>query len=69
MKKQTYISPAVTICHCATATMLAASPEKNTNMGIDQEPGDFEFHSKPHNIDLWADDDKEEKKSNLYWQI
>lgn len=67
MKKQTYISPAVTICHCATATMLAASPEKNTNMGIDQEPGDFEFHSKPHNIDLWADDDKEEKKSNLYW--
>ena len=43
MKKQTYISPAITICHCATATMLAASPEKNTNMGIDQEPGDFEF--------------------------
>ena len=39
MKKQTYISPAVTICHCATATMLAASPEKNTNIGIDQEPG------------------------------
>lgn len=70
MKKQTYISPAVTICHCATATMLAGSPEKNTNINIDQEPGgDFEFQSKPHNIDLWADDDKEEKKSNLYWQI
>lgn len=69
MKKQTYISPAVTICHCATATMLAGSPEKNTNIGIDQEPGDFEFQSKPHNIDLWANDDKEEKKSNLYWQI
>lgn len=67
MKKQTYISPAVTICHCATATMLAGSPEKNTNINIDQEPGDFEFQSKPHNIDLWADDDKEEKKSNLYW--
>ena len=69
MKKQTYISPAVTICHCATATMLAGSPEKNTNINIDQEPGDFEFQSKPHNIDLWADDDKEEKESNLYWQI
>lgn len=69
MKKQTYISPAVTICHCATATMLAGSPEKNTNINTDQEPGDFEFQSKPHNIDLWADDDKEEKKSNLYWQI
>lgn len=69
MKKQTYISPAVTICHCATATMLAASPEKNPNINIDQEPDDFEFHSKPHNIDLWADDNKEEKKSNLYWQI
>lgn len=69
MKKQTYISPAVTICHCATATMLAGSPEKNTNINTDPEPGDFEFHSKPHNIDLWADDDKEEKKSNLYWQI
>lgn len=69
MKKQTYISPAVTICHCATATMLAGSPEKNTNINIDQETGDFEFQSKPHNIDLWADDDKEEKKSNLYWQI
>lgn len=69
MKKQTYISPAVTICHCATATMLAGSPEKNTNIDIDQEPGNFEFQSKPHNIDLWADDDKEEKKSNLYWQI
>lgn len=67
MKKQTYISPAVTICHCATATMLAGSPEKNTNINTDQEPGDFEFQSKPHNIDLWADDDKEEKKSNLYW--
>lgn len=67
MKKQTYISPAVTICHCATATMLAGSPEKNTNINIDQDSGDFEFQSKPHNIDLWADDDKEEKKSNLYW--
>lgn len=67
MKKQTYISPAVTICHCATATMLAGSPEKTPNINIDQEPGDFEFHSKPHNIDLWADDDKEEKNSNLYW--
>ena len=71
MKKQTYISPAITICHCATATMLAASPEKNTNMGTDQEPGDFEFQSKPHDVNLWTDDDidKEEKKSNLYWQI
>ncbi len=51
--------------------MLAASPEKNTNMGIDQEPGDFEFQSKPHDVNLWTDDDidKEEKKSNLYWQI
>lgn len=67
MKKQTYISPAVTICHCATATMLAGSPEKNTNIDIDQDPEDFEFQSKPHNIDLWADDDIEEKKSNLYW--
>lgn len=67
MKKQTYISPAVTICHCATATMLAGSPEKNPNINIDQNPEDFEFQSKPHNIDLWANDDKEEKKSNLYW--
>lgn len=67
MKKQTYISPTVTICHCATATMLAGSPEKNTNINIDQDPENFEFHSKPHNIDLWADDDKEEKNSNLYW--
>lgn len=28
-----------------------------------------EFQSKPHDVDLWADDDEEDKKSNLYWQI
>ena len=69
MKKQTYISPAVTICHCATATMLAGSPDKNIN--IDIEGGDYEgeFNSKPHDVDLWADDEEEEKSSNLYWQI
>ena len=69
MKKQTYISPAVTICHCATATILAGSPDKNIN--IDIEGGDYEgeFQSKPHDVNLWTDDDidKEEKKSNLYW--
>lgn len=64
MKKQTYISPAVTICHYATATMLAGSID---TIPTDPEPGDFDFQSKPHDVDLWADDDKEEKKSNLYW--
>ena len=69
MKKQTYIRPAVTICHCATATILAGSPDKNIN--IDIEGGDYEgeFHSKPHDVDLWAGDEEEEKSSNLYWQI
>ena len=69
MKKQTYIRPAVTICHCATATILAGSPDKNIN--IDIEGGDYEgeFHSKHHDVDLWADDEEEEKSSNLYWQI
>lgn len=63
MKKQTYISPTVTICHYATATMLAGSIDTPI---VDGEY-EGEFQSKPHNIDLWADDDKEEKKSNLYW--
>lgn len=31
MKKQTYISPAVTICHYATATMLAGSIDTPPN--------------------------------------
>ena len=67
MKKQTYISPAVTICHCATATMLAGSEP----IKVEIEGGEYngEFQSKPHDVDLWADDDKEDKKSNLYWQI
>lgn len=63
MKKQTYISPAVTICHYATATMLAGS----NDIPIVDGKYEGEAQSKPHNIDLWADDDKEEKKSNLYW--
>ena len=67
MKKQTYISPAVTICHCATATILAGSPDKNINLDIEGGEYEGEFQSKPHDVDLWADDDKEEKKSNLYW--
>lgn len=69
MKKQTYISPAVTICHCATATMLAGSIDTPPTLEVEGGEYEGEFHSKPHNIDLWADDDKEEKKSNLYWQI
>lgn len=67
MKKQTYISPAITICHCATATMLAGSEPIKVEIVEGEYEG--EFHSKPHDVDLWADDDKEEKKSNLYWQI
>lgn len=67
MKKQTYIRPAVTICHCATATILAGSPDKNINLDIEGGEYEGEFQSKPHDVDLWADDDKEEKKSNLYW--
>ena len=69
MKKQTYISPAVTICHCATATILAGSPDKNIKVDIVEGEYDGEFHSKPHDVDSWSDDDEEEKKSNLYWQI
>ena len=69
MKKQTYISPAVTICHCATATILAGSPDKNIKVDIVEGEYDGEFHSKPHDVDLWSDDDEEEKKSNLCWQI
>ena len=69
MKKQTYISPAVTICHCATATILAGSPDKNIKVDIVEGEYDGECHSKPHDVDLWSDDDEEEKKSNLYWQI
>ncbi len=67
MKKQTYISPAITICHCATATMLAGSEPIKVEIVEGEYEG--EFHSKPHDVDLWADDDKEDKKSNLYWQI
>lgn len=67
MKKQTYISPAITICHCATATMLAGSEPIKVEIVEGEYNG--EFQSKPHDVDLWADDDKEEKKSNLYWQI
>lgn len=67
MKKQTYISPAVTICHYATATMLAGSTDTPPTIDIVEGEYEGEFHSKPHYIDLWADDDKEEKKSNLYW--
>lgn len=69
MKKQTYISPAVTICHYATATMLAGSTDTPPTLEVEGGEYEGEFQSKPHNIDLWADDDKEEKKSNLYWQI
>lgn len=65
MKKQTYISPAVTICHCATATILAGSG--STTIEIVDGEYNGEFHSKPHDVDLWADDEEEEKKSNLYW--
>ena len=67
MKKQTYISPAITICHCATATMLAGSEP----IKVEIEGGEYDggFQSKPHDVDLWADDDEEDKKSNLYWQI
>lgn len=69
MKKQTYIRPAVTICHCATATILAGSPDKNINIDIEGGEYEGEFQSKPHDVNLWTDDDidKEEKKSNLYW--
>ena len=67
MKKQTYISPAVTICHCATATMLAGSEPIKVEIVEGEYNG--EFQSKPHDVDLWADDDEEEKSSNLYWQI
>ena len=67
MKKQTYISPAVTICHCATATMLAGSEPIKVEIVEGEYEG--EFHSKPHDVDLWADDEEEEKSSNLYWQI
>ncbi len=67
MKKQTYISPAVTICHCATATMLAGSEPIKVEIVEGEYEGDFQ--SKPHDVDLWADDDEEEKNSNLYWQI
>ena len=67
MKKQTYISPAVTICHCAAATILAGSPEKTTKVEIVEGEYEGEFQSKPHDVDLWADDDEEDKKSNLYW--
>lgn len=67
MKKQTYISPAVTICHCAAATILAGSEP----IKVEIEGGEYdgEFQSKPHDVDLWADDEEEEKSSNLYWQI
>lgn len=67
MKKQTYISPAITICHCATATMLAGSEPIKVEIVEGEYEG--EFHSNPHDVDLWADDDEEDKKSNLYWQI
>nr|WP_297054203.1 hypothetical protein [Prevotella sp.] len=67
MKKQTYISPAVTICHCATATILAGSEPIKVEIVEGEYEGDFQ--SKPHDVDLWADDDEEEKNSNLYWQI
>lgn len=67
MKKQTYIRPAVTICHCAAATILAGSEP----IKVEIEGGEYdgEFQSKPHDVDLWADDEEEEKSSNLYWQI
>lgn len=65
MKKQTYISPAVTICHCATATILAGSEPIKVEIVEGEYNG--EFQSKPHDVDLWADDDKEDKNSNLYW--
>ena len=65
MKKQTYISPAVTICHCATATILAGSEPIKVEIVEGEYEG--EFHSKPHDVDLWADDEEEEKSSNLYW--
>lgn len=67
MKKQTYIRPAVTICHCATATILAGSEPIKVEIVEGEYEGDFQ--SKPHDVDLWADDDEEEKNSNLYWQI
>ena len=67
MKKQTYISPAVTICHCTTATILAGSEPIKVEIVEGEYEGDFQ--SKPHDVDLWADDDEEEKNSNLYWQI
>ena len=59
MKKQTYISPAVTICHCATATILAGSEPIKVEIVEGEYEGDFQ--SKPHDVDLWADDDEEEK--------
>ena len=71
MKKQTYISPAVTICHYATATMLAGSTDTPPTIDIVEGEYNGEFQSKPHDVNLWTDDDidKEDKKSNLYWQI
>lgn len=71
MKKQTYISPAVMICHYATATMLAGSIDTPPTIEIEGGEYEGEFQSKPHDVNLWTDDDidEEEKKSNLYWQI
>lgn len=48
MKKQTYISPAVTICHCAAATILAGSEP----IKVEIEGGEYdgEFQSKPHDV-------------------
>lgn len=51
MKKQTYISPAVTICHCATATILAGSEPIKVEIVEGEYEGDFQ--SKPHDVDLW----------------
>lgn len=48
MKKQTYISPAITICHCATATMLAGSEPIKVEIVEGEYEG--EFHSKPHDV-------------------
>ncbi len=60
MKKQTYIKPSVVICHYASTTLLAGSSD---DMNIDIVDGEYnsEFLSKPHNFDVWADDDKEEE--------
>ena len=43
MKKQTYISPAVTICHCAAATILAGSEPIKVEIEGGEYDGEFQI--------------------------